>query len=98
MLTVIIDQDNGVVFPENKIAEKISELALKGETFSIGGNVEFVYFCFMVKSGLIKDCSIIFNGEVIPFENNGRLKYWPKGMFDNHADWLSEIVFGEDTI
>lgn len=91
MLTVTADLDNGLVFPENKIEEKITELALKGEDFSIGGCTEMVFLRVLVKRNVIAPFRFKYNDEYILVDEDGNLSKSPVGFFDKELDCLFEL-------
>lgn len=63
-------------------------------THRIESMLEFTYARAQIKQNKLEGFYIIFNGQKIEIDSNGRLSEWPEGLYDQN-DKLLDILIGD---
>ena len=86
------DGKNGLVFPEEVVAERIDELIALGKAFTVGGTMEISYLRVLVKRGKLKNLVFLCkDGPRVVVDSDGNLVDCPEGFADGGVAWLMEL-------
>lgn len=99
MITVIYDPIDGQICQDAKVEEFVLNCIEESKTtpeyfVRIGQDLILTYFRKALVEGKFEEMEVEFEGEVIPVNQYGGLKEWPKGLGDYLSNALMVIARG----
>jgi len=99
MITINYMKTGGLLYADGKAEESaklLKEYIINNTNINL--NVSSEVFINAVRVLIkekyfdINDIQIMFNGEIIPFDQDGRSYYWPEGFCDITDDFLIRLL------
>lgn len=95
-MIVTYDPFNGKTHPEYSVEAAMTELAIKGEDFTIGSTLEMTFLRVLVKRKTIEPFTYLFedrfgNKHIINVDSDGNIDNSPCGFADKIENWLMEL-------